>query len=343
MKIMPSFFYLLATCALFVSLNAAPPKTSSWSLTFDDEFAGASLDTTKWHPHDHFCGVRNSELQAYMPENISVANSLCRQKCEKRVVNYGYCGQASITKDYASGMMVTMDKFDQQFGYFEIRCKIPKGKGYWPAFWLLPYNKWPPEIDILEILGHEPNKVYMTNHWSVNGQHQSNGGSYTGPDFSADFHAFGVEWDTSKIVWYVDSIERFRSTSGIPAEPFFILVNLALGGSWPGAPDSTTVFPGYFDIDWVRVYKKAGPQNVLMQHSAVLSQKGFTVSRCEKGIVIHNNGGPGNVRVMTIDGKVVEDIDMPAYSSRSLTLKSRGVYLLEGKGFINDQIRRIVY
>jgi beta-glucanase (GH16 family) len=336
-------FYLPVTCALFVSLNAAPPKTSSWTLTFQDEFTGTSLDTTKWHPHDHFCGVRGTEMEAYVPENISVANGLCREKCEKRTVNYGYCGLASIVKDYASGMMVTMDKFDQQYGYFECRCRVPNGKGYWPAFWLMPYNKWPPEIDILEILCNDAHKVYMTNHWSVNGQHLSNGGAYTGPDFSADFHTFGVEWDSSKIVWYVDSVERFRSTSGIPAEPFFILANLALGGDWPGLPDQNTVFPGYFDIDWIRVYKKAGPQNVVMRRSAVSSHQGFTVSRYGQGLAIHNHGEAGNVRVMTADGKIVENIFIHENSSETFKPKSRGVYLLEGKGSLQGFYNRIVF
>lgn len=335
----------LFIAVLHVFLFGAPPKTASWALTFQDEFNGTSLDTSKWHPHDHFCGVRNDELQAYMPENIAVSNGMCRQTCEKRAVNYGYCGQASIVKDYASAMMVTMNKFDQQYGYFEMRCKIPKGKGYWPAFWLLPYNKWPPEIDILEILGHEPNKVYMTNHYVVNNQHQSTGGSYTGPDFSADFHTFGVEWDSSKIVWYVDSVERFRSTSGIPAEPFFILVNLALGGAWPGAPDATTVFPGYFDVDWVRVYKKSGPQAVVMQRRAAQPRLTLGVFGSGQTLVLHAGefAGAGSVKIIKLDGSLVAEIAINSNSSAFFRPQSRGVYALQGKGGLAGVMGKIVY
>ncbi|HUI93071.1 MAG TPA: glycoside hydrolase family 16 protein [Chitinivibrionales bacterium] len=338
-----SCFYALVIAAFSPSLFAAPPKTASWTLTFDDEFNGTALDTSKWSPHDHFCGVRNNELQAYMPENISVANGLDRETCEKRAVNYGYCGQPSIAKDYASGMMITMDKFDQQFGYFECRCKIPKGKGYWPAFWLLPYNKWPPEIDILEILGDEPDKVYMTNHYLVNGVHQSTGGSWTGPDFSAGFHTFGVEWDSSKIVWYVDSVERFRSTDGIPAEPFFMLVNLALGGDWPGSPDSTTVFPGYFDIDWVRVYKKSGAQSVVTHSLPSQTKNKLAITLAGRTCVLHNHSGPGNIRIISANGKVIDDIFIPGNKSVTYAPKSRGIFLLLGNGMLSGIKGKIVF
>jgi len=248
-----SLFILLAL--LMSSTTATPPAGKTWVSTFEDNFDGIALDTMKWHPHDHFCGVRNSELQAYEPENITLSGGSCLEKGEVRQCNYGYCGQPGTVKQYASGMMVTMGKFDQKYGYFEIRCKIPKGKGYWPAFWLLPYNKWPPEIDILEILGDNPFKVYMTNHWGTSAAHQSKGGNYTGPDFSAGYHEFGAAWDSLRITWYVDGIQRFQSDSGIPHEPFFILANLAIGGSWPGAPDTNTVFPQNFDIDWIRVWQ----------------------------------------------------------------------------------------
>jgi beta-glucanase (GH16 family) len=340
--------YLLARILVVLAipgfLCAAPPKTSSWSLSFDDEFDGLSLDTTKWHPHDHFCGVRNDELQAYMPENITVANGLCREKCEKRTVNYGYCGQPSIVKDYASAMMVTMDKFDQKFGYFEMRCKIPKGKGLWPAFWLLPYNKWPPEIDILEILCHEPNKIYMTNHYTVNGQHQSKGGAWTGSDFSADFHTFGVEWDSSKIVWYVDGVERFRSTSGVPAEPFFILVNLALGGAWPGAPDSTTILPAYFDIDWVRVYKKAGTIDAARLLVITKENAQFSITRLKQGFkIVNNKEAAVNVKLLSLNGKTVDEIALPGHAGVTVTPKQHGMLLLEGIGGVRGQVHRIIW
>src|SRR5690242_15236708 len=152
--------------------------------------------------------------------------------------------------DYTSGMISSFGHFAQQYGYFEIRAKFPAGKGYWPAFWLLPADKtWPPEIDVLEILGHEPDKVYLTNHWQTAEKHESVGDSYKGPDFSADYHTFAVDWEPNEIVWYVDGVERFRSKQGVPAMPMYIIANLAVGGDWPGNPDATTKFPGNMDID----------------------------------------------------------------------------------------------
>jgi beta-glucanase (GH16 family) len=322
-------------CCLFLLLFffnlilAAPPKTSNWILTFEDNFELTSLDTNKWHPHDHFCGVRNNELQAYIPENVIIENGLCKLKCEKKNANYGYCGLSSIVKEYASGIIISMNKFDQKYGYFEIRCKIPKGKGYWPAFWLLPYNKWPPEIDILEILGHEPNKVYMTNHYIVNGQHQSTGSSFLGPDFSKDFHTFGVEWDSLKLVWYVDSIERFRSTNGIPQEPFYILINLALGGSWPGSPDSTTIFPGFFEIDWVRAYKKT--DTYTLNNKNIFKLNNINVYKYNKTLILHNNNYDSYIKIFMLKGQEITRIFINANSTKNINLTQQGIYLLQIK------------
>lgn len=247
----------VAVCvvALWAVAMAAPPAGISWVPTFRDDFSGTQLDTMKWHPHDMFCGTRNNELQAYIPGQVSVAGGQCRMLAEKKDVTYAYCGQPAIAKQYASGVVVSIDKFDQKYGYFEASCRSPSGRGLWPAFWLLPYDKWPPEIDILEILGHEPDRVHMTNHWGVLPEHFSSGNSYKGPDFSAALHTFGVLWRPDSIIWYVDGVVRHRSGGGVPQEPMYILLNLAVGGDWPGAPDAGTVFPCSFDVDYVAVWQ----------------------------------------------------------------------------------------
>ncbi len=246
----------LAVLMLVAAVFAAPPTGISWVETFRDNFDGTTLDTTKWSPHDHFCGTRNNELQAYVPEAATVSGGQCRLLAERRQADYGYCGQPTNVKEYAAGIIISADTFDQQYGYWEARCKVPAGRGLWPAFWMLPYDKWPPEIDVLEILGHEPDRVYMTNHYNNElGVHEGNGTSYKGPDFSADFHDFGVLWRPDSIVWYVDGVVRHRSGVGVPQEPFYILANLAVGGNWPGAPDSATVFPCSFDIDHIAVWQ----------------------------------------------------------------------------------------
>jgi beta-glucanase (GH16 family) len=124
-------------------------------------------------------------------------------------------------------------------------------------------GQWPPEIDITEVLGHEPNKVHLTHHWGTARARKEKTAHFVGPDFSADFHVFAVEWERGRIRWLVDGVERSRSETEagagaerIPAEPFYLLLNTAVGGQWPGNPDETTTFPQYHDIDYVRVYRR---------------------------------------------------------------------------------------
>jgi beta-glucanase (GH16 family) len=233
---------------------ASPAKRPGWKLTFDDEFDGRGLDLKKWNPNDPGGRERNHELQAYVTNAFEVANGTLRVKAEKREAFY-----SGKMRSIASGMMTTTRKFTQEYGRFEIRCRVPKGKGMWPAFWLLPEPRgWPPEIDVLETLGHEPDKVYMTHHFrDEEGKHKSHGGSWSGPDFSADFHEFAVEWSPERIVWFVDGVERFRSEDSIPHGKMFLLLNLAVGGDWPGAPDAQTQFPAALEVKYVRAYQKA--------------------------------------------------------------------------------------
>ena len=255
----PTLLLLASLAAAFAAFQQGPTRPTrptgirkpGWALTFHDEFDGAKLDTSKWidsYP-DNQRTHSNNEQQYYATDGYTVTDGRLRLIAEKRTMG---------GMPYTSGMISSYGKFAQQYGWFEIRAKFPKGKGYWPAFWLLPDNReWPPEIDILEILGHEPDKVYLTDHWRDNqGQHGSKGDSFTGPDFSADYHVFALDWEPNALIWYVDGKERFRMTEHIPAEPMYILANLAVGGDWPGNPDSTTRFPGYMDIDYIRVYKR---------------------------------------------------------------------------------------
>ncbi len=248
---------ILLTATLLVSQPAlaseGPSAKPGWKLTFEDNFEGSSLDLSKWNPGDPWGRERNHELQAYVPDAFVVKDGVLRVCAQKQEAVY-----AGKQRSYTSGMMTTYGKFSQEYGRFEIRCRIPKGKGMWPAFWLLPDPlAWPPEIDILEILGHEPAKVYMTHHFRKNGKRASHGGSWSGPDFSAGFHNYAVEWSPEKIVWFIDGVERYRSQDSIPHGKMYILINLAVGGDWPGAPDEKTQFPAALEVDYVRVYEKA--------------------------------------------------------------------------------------
>ncbi len=216
-----------------------------WSLTFNDEFDGTSLNTSVWR-QDYWNGG-NGELQEYVNDNshgnYNVQNGILSLTARKESYN---------GKSYTSGIITTQSRFAQTYGYFEMRAQLPYGKGLWPAFWLMPDpSGWPPEIDVMENLGN--NTVYMTLHPTSGSQSQG----YYSTDVSANYHTYGIDWQPGYIIWSIDGIERFRvsDTSKIPNIPMFILANLAVGGSWPGSPDASTVFPASYNIDYIRVWK----------------------------------------------------------------------------------------
>jgi beta-glucanase (GH16 family) len=171
------------------------------------------------------------------------------------------------TYDYTSGMITSgrsssetslPPNFTFQYGYAEIRARVPAGQGLWPAFWMLPAtHESKPEIDVLEILGDDPQTVHMFFHYrDIDGSADKDGSSWTGPDFSKDWHTFAVDWQPEAITWYIDGIERKRydEITHVPAEPMYLLANLAVGGDWPGPPDSSTLFPSNYEIDYIRVW-----------------------------------------------------------------------------------------
>lgn len=236
--------------------SQAVPQKPGWTLTFHDEFDGAALDRSKWldrywHGRTH----ANHELEYYAPDGCPVSDGQLHLTA-RPVPN----DDRDKTKGmpYASGMVCSYGKFAQKYGWFEVRARFPRGKGYWPAFWLLPADRrWPPEIDVLEILGHQPKIVNFTVHFrQENGRHGEDTHQWTGPDFSRGFHTFAIDWEPGLIVWYVDGVERARSTRDVPHVPMYVIANLAIGGDWPGNPDAGTEFPQSMDIDYVRVYQK---------------------------------------------------------------------------------------
>lgn len=255
------------------STTAPPPPTGpagDWALKFSDEFVGDALDDAKWsrcYPH----GTRgctnkgNKELEWYQPENVTVAEGTLRLTAQRQKIR----GEDGQNYDYTSGMVTTGSdpvryfepaKYQFQYGYVEARMKVPAGKGIWPAFWLLPSDqRWPPEIDIMEVLGDRPDRVHLNNHWTGgNGKPANNQAHWDGPDFSQGWHTFGVDWQPESISWYIDGVERNRFTkpAQIPQEPMFVLLNLAVGGIWGGAPDAATQFPSTFEVDWVRAWQR---------------------------------------------------------------------------------------
>lgn len=236
-----------------VAAEAPQELPGGWRLIWNDEFDGDSLDLSKWTPEDAAL-VKNNEKQYYSPEQVSVSD--------------GMLTLTSIRKErggrpYLSGLVETRGKFARAFGRYEVRAKLPTGKGLWPAHWLMPDdNSWPPEIDIMELIGHYPDKVHMTHHFrGPDGRVHRHGEVYVGPDFTEDFHTYAVEWEPDALRWYVDGVLRYTSTRDIPNVPMRIILNTAVGGDWPGDPNKNTVFPQLHVIDYVRVYTRT-PKNI---------------------------------------------------------------------------------
>ena len=170
---------------------------------------------------------------------------------------------------YCSGVLTSRISFFQRFGYFEIRARLPRGRGLWPAFWLLPKGgAWPPELDVLEVLGHDPSTLYASAHWvapegrpGIAGQHQSVTSKVRTADLSEAFHVFGLSWHPDLLRWYVDGAEvaAMPTPPGLD-KPMYLVLNLAVGGpkSWPGAPDGSTRFPAQMLVDTERAYADTG-------------------------------------------------------------------------------------
>ncbi len=236
-----------------------------WQLVWHDEFDGTTLDARKWVRETGGDGWGNAELEFYTDrtENARIAGG--NLIIEARRETFG-------NRDYTSARLKTQGLGAWRYGRMEARIQVPRGQGLWPAFWMLGDNcatvAWPGcgEIDIMENIGKEPRRV----HGTVHGPGYSGAQGVTSPyelsagAFADTFHVFAVEWDPGAIRWYVDdSLYKTVTPNDLPGpwvydHPFFIILNVAVGGSWPGNPDTTTVFPQTMRVDYVRVYEKTG-------------------------------------------------------------------------------------
>jgi len=227
---------------------------AGWQLVWSDEFNSPTLDTTKWTALDggHFYTPPTAESYAPNDTYIQPGQGLVF-KSEKR----SYSGY-----DYTSGGVSSQGKFSLLYGKIEWREQLPQGKGIWPTIWLMPENgSTAYEIDMLELVGNDPHTLYMNYHWQdANGNTQQNMTHLNGPDFSAGFHTFDLQWTAGSLGWSIDGVVEKTITSNILNTPMFMYMNTAVGGNgtWPGLPDSTTVFPQYTKISYVRVYKATG-------------------------------------------------------------------------------------
>ena len=246
----PALLLIVTAASVFAQKPAA--AAPQWVMTFNDEFDGAELVFPKWAPHDPWGHERNREAQAYVPGAIEVRGGMAHIVASRAHARYD-----GHEREFTSGMMTTYGSFAQTYGRFEIRCRIPAGRGLEPKFWLLPVGSGElPSIDVLDALGSDPDKAVFANRWGDEKTERSYSGSYGVGDLSEDFHVVAAEWDMDKIVWFVDGKERFRSTSGVPHQAMYLAVGLVVGGVQARYPDESTVFPASFDVDYIRVYRR---------------------------------------------------------------------------------------
>ena len=268
--------------------QAPQSATSIWKMVWSDEFNGpdgSPVDSSKWVSETGGGGWGNNELEYYTNrlENAFQQDG----NLVIKVLQEKYVGSGDATRNYTSARLKTQGKFSQAYGRFEARIKIPRGQGIWPAFWMLGDDidkpGWPDcgEIDIMENIGKEPGLVHGTIHGPGYSGANSIGAPYALPGdrhFADDFHVFAVEWEPDVIRFYVDDhlyetrtpAELPKGTKWVYDHPFFVLLNVAVGGGWPGNPDATTVLPQTMLVDYVRVYARASsaaPNSVQHQQS----------------------------------------------------------------------------
>lgn len=328
---------------LLISCATISAYAQNWVLEWSDEFDSTEIDTSKWsfqigNGGPELPGWGNNELEYYTdrPENARIEDSILIIEARKEF----YSGS-----QYTSARLRTWGKVDFQFGKIVARMKLPKGQGIWPAFWMLPAKEsftWPTdgEIDIMELVGHEPNISYGTIHYGpVWPNNQNKGCPYvlSSGDFIEDFHEFSIEWKTNSIRWFIDDnfFCQMTPSSLTPHSwpfnnhPFYILLNLAVGGNWPGNPDSTTEFPQKLEVDYVRYYKDVSTsvQNNLPEES------GFSI-KVYQDLVAHNFSIESNFRIEKISiidiyGKtVIEESPQSTKHRVSTEGLPRGIYFL---------------
>jgi beta-glucanase (GH16 family) len=264
---------LMAAAGTGVAGEHGQSSNTSWVLTWSDEFDGpdgSEPDPKKWILQTGGGGWGNNELEYYTARRtnsrVEKGNLVIDALQEK------FTGPDGTTREYTSARMKTEKLFTQKYGKFEARIRIPKGQGMWPAFWMLGDDistaGWPAcgEIDIMENVGLEPATVHGTIHGPGYSGKNPLGAPYALPsgNVADDFHVFAVEWEPEEIRFYVDShLYETRTPVDLPAgtrwvfdHPFFLILNVAVGGGWPGNPDASTKFPQEMLVDYVRVYSR---------------------------------------------------------------------------------------
>ncbi|NNF36720.1 MAG: family 16 glycosylhydrolase [Saprospiraceae bacterium] len=244
-----------------------PSEYDGMNLLWADEFDGEELNEEHWTYEigNGSSGWGNNELQFYRKENTFLTDGNLVIRAKNEVFN-GF--------NYTSSRLITKDKVEFTHGRVDIRAVIPEGQGIWPALWMLGANisevGWPRcgEIDIMELVGHEPSKIHGTVHYPDPGGNRLFRGDEIslsgGKKFSQEFHVFSIIWKENLIQWFMDDQLFYTVTPSSLGnnnpypfnEPFFFIFNIAVGGDWPGSPDGTTMFPQHMIVDYIRIFQE---------------------------------------------------------------------------------------
>jgi beta-glucanase (GH16 family) len=255
------------TCSTLLAFTAhraaaAPPTGSGWVEIFKDDFDAATLNTAQWgtcsgNVLGKGCAGGGGEIGIKLPDGVvQDAGQLALPRGQRDVTDaYG------VVHNYTSGLVTARNKFAFTYGYVEARINVPQGRGFWSGVYLLPVDpRYPgPEIDLIEVLGNDTSLGYMTQHFaSPSGQDATLQGDARGIDFAAGMHVVAVDWQPGLIVWYVDGLERFRSTQNVPAEPMYPLLELSIGTTWNGndRPDASATFPNTLDVESITIWQR---------------------------------------------------------------------------------------
>lgn len=327
-----------------------PLPSGNWTLTFQDEFTsfnpnndGTVATRGPWEKRYEWGGVTNesnNELQAYVspdykgtstsalglnPFSLVADDSGTSDKALKITAQPTPSNVQQYVKDsngdplpYISGMIQNHDSFTQTHGYFEARIDTPVGQGSWPAFWLLPNDgTWPPEIDVMEIVGNLPNNWNGTVHYGSSSNHQQRSFEEAIPNLSSGYHTYGTEWNATNIIWTVDGVEMARvATPPDVNKGMYLLANLAIGGDWPGSPNSSTTFPLDMKVDYIRAYEAgastppSNPDDAVPAESSlsgvtVHKTASYTLTTSENNLILDGSSainGTGNGTNNTIIG-----------------------------------------
>ena len=238
---------ILVTTTICIAQN--PIEKEGWTLTFNDEFNDTVLDKSKWQDHPYWGGRNAPNSITYYGENqFQFTDSSMLLVAEKKI-------QEGIP--YSSGMVDSHNSFKQQYGYFEIRSKNPKGTGFWPAFWLVSTEKWPPEIDIYEFYTNVPNRIKTNQQWldKKEKKHMQPKGYKMKVDASTDFHTYAMEWTPKKITWYLDNKKIKTSRQGMKFFNYKMHIIVSVGVSDVNEMNlKDAIFPNALEVDYVRVY-----------------------------------------------------------------------------------------